>query len=219
MTNTGVELNLNTINIESENFNWTTALAFSYNKSKLKHIYYEFDENGMEVNDTQNGWYIGKSIDEIWDYETDGVWQNNPADIAAAALVNQKPGDPKVVNHYTDDDIILEDGTRVPVYNDKDKVYLGTKTPPIYWSMRNDFTIYKNLSVSVSMYSYMGHKSVEGYWLNGDNGGSQVTNAFNVPSKEYWTVDNPTNDYCRLEAQRRQVWDLPESSTTATSCA
>lgn len=113
VTNTGVELNLNTINIESENFNWTTALAFSYNKSKLKHIYYEFDENGMEVNDTQNGWYIGKSIDEIWDYETDGVWQNNPADIAAAALVNQKPGDPKVVNHYTDDDIILEDGTRV----------------------------------------------------------------------------------------------------------
>ena len=200
VTNKGIEIALNSVNVDTRNFTWNTAIAFSYNKSEIKHIYYEYDEDGNEVNDTSNGWYIGKSIGEIWDYETDGVWQNTPADIAAAALVGQKPGDPKVINHYTEDDKILEDGTRVPVYNDKDKVYLGTTTPPIYWSMRNDFTLWKNLSVSVSMYSYMGHKSLAGYWLNSDNGGSQVINAFNMASKEYWTVDNPTNDYCRLEA-------------------
>ena len=136
----------------------------------------------------------------IWYYETDGVWQNNPEDIKAAALVGQKPGDPKVINHYTEDDKILDDGTRVPVYNDNDKVYQGTTAPPIYWNMRNDFTLWKDLTLSISLYSYMGHKSRAGYWLNQENGGSQVTNGFNVAAREYWTPENPTNDYCRLNA-------------------
>ena len=46
----------------------------------------------------------------------------------------------------------------------------------------------------------MGHKSRAGYWLNQENGGSQVTNGFNVAARKYWTPDNPTNDYCRLNA-------------------
>ena len=56
------------------------------------------------------------------------------------------------------------------------------------------------MTLSISFYSYMGHKSSNGYWLNIDNGGSQIINAFNLPEKEYWTPENPTNDYCRLEA-------------------
>ena len=45
---------------------------------------------------------------------------------AGCAKVNQKPGDPKVRNNYTEDDKINADGSRTPVYNDKDRVYLGT---------------------------------------------------------------------------------------------
>ena len=47
----------------------------------------------------------------------------------------------------------------------------------------------------------MGHKSLSANWLNQDNGGSQVTNVFNMPEKEYWTPENPTNDYGRLDAK------------------
>ena len=198
--NQGFEIALNSTNIQTKDFTWTTSAGFSINKNKINHIYYDYDENGVEKDDTSNGWYIGQPIGTIWYYETDGVWQNTPEDIAAAALVGQKPGDPKVVNNYTADDQILEDGTRIPVYNDNDKVYQGTTAPPIYWNLRNDFTLWKDLSFSFSLYSYMGHKSLSGNWLNQDNGGSQVTNAFNVPEKEYWTPDNPTNDYCRLNA-------------------
>ena len=199
--NSGFEISLNSRNIEKENFTWTTNAGFSINKNKINHIYYDYDENGKEQDDTSNGWYIGKPIGEIWYYETDGIWQNTPEDIAAAALVGQVPGDIKVVNNYTEDDKILEDGTRVPVYNDNDKKYLGTTSPPIYWTLRNDFTLWKNFDVSFSLYSYMGHKSLASYWLNSDNGGSQVTNAYNVPEKKYWTPENPTNDYARLEAK------------------
>ena len=198
--NQGFEISLNSTNIETKDFTWNTSAGFSINKNKINHIYYDYDENGVERDDTSNGWFIGQPMGTIWYYETDGIWQNTPEDIAAAELVGQKPGDPKVVNRYTEDDKILDDGTRVPVYNDKDKAFLGTTAPPIYWNMRNEFTFWKDLTFSFSLYSYMGHKSTNGYWLNQDNGGSQVANAFNMPEKEYWTPDNPTNDYCRLNA-------------------
>lgn len=196
--NSGIELSLSSTNIRTRDFEWGTTVGFSYNKNRIKHLYYDYDENGKENSDTSNGWHIGKPIGEIWYWEVDGIWQVDEA--AQAALVGQKPGDPKVVNHYTDDDKILEDGTRVPVYNDNDKVYHGTTNPPIYWNMRNDFTLWKDLTFSFSLYSYMGHKSLSGNYLNQDNGGSMVTNAFNVFSKSYWTPDNPTNKYARLDA-------------------
>ena len=197
--NSGFELSLNSTNMKTKDFTWTTSAGISYNKNKIVHIYYDYDENGVERDDTSNGWFIGKAADEIWYYETDGVWQNTPEDIAQAALVGQKPGDPKVVNRYTDDDKVLDDGTRIPVYNDNDKTYLGPRTPPVYWNIRNDFE-WKDFTFAFSLYSYMGHKSLSGNWLNQDNGGSQVTNCFNMPDKEYWTPDNPTNKYCRLNA-------------------
>ena len=198
VTNTGFEITLRSVNIDQENFKWNTSVGFSYNKNKIKHLYYEYDESGKELDDTSNGWFIGKPIGEIWYWETDGIWQANEAD--QAALVNQKPGDPKVVNVCTDDDKILEDGTRVPVYNDKDRTYQGTTQPPIYWNMRNDFEFFKDFTFSFSMYSYMGHKSRAGYWLNGDNSGSMFTQTCNTYAKEYWTPENPTNEYGRLNA-------------------
>lgn len=198
VNNTGFEVTLNTRNMKSRNFEWTTSVAFSYNKNEIKHLYYDYDENGQESNDISNGWYIGKPIGEIWTWETDGIWQID--EVEEAALVGQKPGDPKVINHCTDDDEIKADGTRVPVYNDKDKVYLGTTVPPVYWSMRNDFK-YKDWTASFSMYSYAGHKSTETYYLNNDNSGSMITNGCNTYTKEYWTPDNPSNTYARLDAK------------------
>ncbi len=199
--NKGFEIALTSNNIRNKDFTWDTTVGFSLNNNRINHIYYDYDEEGNEKDDTANGWFIGKPIGEIWYYETDGIWQNTPDDIAAAALVGQVPGDIKVKNIYTEDDRILEDGTQVPVYNDNDKTFQGTTRPPIHWSMRNDFTFLKDFTFSFSLYSYMGHKSRHGYWLNQDNGGSEVTNAFNVPQKEYWTPDNPTNKYARLNAK------------------
>ncbi len=206
--NNGFELSLNTINIQNKDFEWRTTFGFSYNKNQIKHLYYEYenilDAEGniigrKEQDDTSNKWFIGKSIGEIWDYKVTGIWQVDEVD--EAAKVGQQPGDPKVENHYTDDDKINADGSRTPVYNDKDKQFLGTTNAPIRWSLRNEFTILKNIDFSFNLYSYMGHKSLEGYYLNNDNGGSLMTYGFNTFKKNYWTIDNPSNTYARLEAK------------------
>lgn len=196
--NSGIEVALNSVNINNDFLKWNTTLNFSYNKNKIVHLYNDYDENGVERDDTSNGWFIDKPISEIWDYEVIGTWQVDEA--KEAALVNQVPGDPKVANHYTKDDIINEDGTRTPVYNDKDKVFQGPRTPPVYWNLRNDFTLWNCFDVSFSFYSYMGHKSTSTYYLNKTNTADCMSRAHNQFIQSYWLPENPTNDFVRLDA-------------------
>lgn len=196
--NTGLELMLNSVNFDEKNFRWTTTLNFSYNRNKIKHLYYDYNENGIENDDSSNGWFIGKSVDEIWDFKVIGTWQVDEAN--EASLGNQVPGDPKVANTYTEDDIINPDGTRIPVYNDKDKVFQGRKTAPIYRNLRNDFTLWKDFDISFSLYSYMGHKSTSTYYLNKANTADCMTRGYNQYIQGYWLPENSSNNHVRLNA-------------------
>ena len=207
--NRGIELSLNSVNLKNQNFQWSTTFGFSYNKNVIKHLYYRYedvlDSDGnvagrKEMDDITNGWFIGKSIGEIWDYRVTGIWQAN--EVKEAEKYGQVPGDPKVANNYTTDDLVNADGSVTPVYNDKDKEFLGQSTPPFHWSLRNEFIIRKDLSFSFNIYSYMGHKSLSGNYLNNDDDGGVINYGLvNLPRKEYWTVDNPTNEYGRIEAK------------------
>lgn len=196
--NDGFELSLNSVNIRNKNFEWRTDLGLSYNKNTIKHLYYNYDENGREQDDKSNGWFIDKPIGTIWSYKVEGIWQID--EYEEAARYKQRPGDPKVWNNPANDEY-NEDGTvKKIVYNNDDKVFLGQNTPKVRLSLRNEFDIMKNLSVSFSLYSYLGHKSLSGWYLNEDNAGSLITYCYNTWVKGYWTPENPTNDYARLDA-------------------
>jgi hypothetical protein len=209
--NKGFEISVNSLNVKSNTIEWRTTLSFSYNKNIIKHLYYQYenvvDANGnvigtKEMDDKSSrdgkGWFIGQPISVIWGNQVTGIWQASEA--AEAAKYGQKPGDPKIANNYTADDKKNADGSTTAVYNDKDKVFLGQETPPINWQLRNDFTFFRNLTLSLNIYSYMGHKSLSGNYMNKDNGGSLITANYNTFSKGYWTPDNPTNKYARLDA-------------------
>ncbi|WP_281635446.1 SusC/RagA family TonB-linked outer membrane protein [Flavobacterium marginilacus] len=201
--NRGIEISLTTLNMKKPNFEWTTTAAFSYNKNTINALYGNMedikDANGnvigkKELDDKTNGWFIGRPISQIWDYKVIGIWQKDEA--AEAAKYSQRPGDPKVENSYTADDV-----NGKPVYNEKDKQFLGETAPPINWSLRNEFKIYKNWDLAINMYSYMGHKSLDGRYMNTYNDGSLYTNNYNPFVNPYWTIDNPTNDWARLDAR------------------
>jgi outer membrane cobalamin receptor len=128
--NSGVELSLNTVNIRNANFQWNTTFGLSYNKNRITHLYYDrediIDANGnvissRERDDISNSWFIGKSIGAIWNYRVTGIWQAN--EVNEAKEYGQAPGDPKVANNYTDDDVKNANGTVTHVYNDKDKEF------------------------------------------------------------------------------------------------
>jgi TonB-linked SusC/RagA family outer membrane protein len=212
VSNSGFEFSLTSQTLRTSVLEWSTTFGLSYNRNTITHLYYEtepvLDANGnvigtKEMDDKSSrdgkGWFIGQPISTIWNYRVTGIWQVN--ELEEAARHGQKPGDPKVANNYTADDRVNADGSITPVYNDQDKEFLGQEDPPVHWSLRNEFTCWKNLTFSFNIYSYMGHKSLSTYYLNTDNAGSMITNALNTYTKEYWTPENPTGKYGRLEAQ------------------
>jgi hypothetical protein len=76
--NKGIEISLTTLNIKNPNFEWTTMVAFSYNKNTINALYGNMEDvkdgNGnvigtKEADDKTNGWFIGKPISQIWDYK------------------------------------------------------------------------------------------------------------------------------------------------------
>lgn len=192
--NKGFELSLTSKNIETQNFSWNSTFNFSLNRNKIIHLYGDMedvlDENGnvigqKELDDIKNGWFIGKSIDEIWGLEVIGVWQQDEAE--EAAKYGLQPGDFK-----------LRDVNKDYQYTDDDKVFQGTTTPKFMWTFRNDFRIFKNLDVSFMLYSYWGHK---GTFNEAKHSGTTVyndrQNAYMIP---YWTPENPTNEYARIDS-------------------
>ncbi|MBZ4190413.1 SusC/RagA family TonB-linked outer membrane protein [Niabella beijingensis] len=205
--NKGFEISINSQNIKRKDFSWNTIFGFSKYTNTIKHLYYRYEDvldaagnvvATRELDDISNGWFIGKPISAIWDYRVTGIWQVNEA--AEAAKYGQRPGDPKVANNYTADDTQNGNGSTSPVYNNNDKEFLGQTTPPVMWSLRNDFA-YKNFNFSFNLYSYWGHKSLSTAYLNQDNSVSLVTYNANAYEKTYWTLDNPNNFFGRLDAR------------------
>lgn len=200
VNNSGIELAINSKNIENDKLSWSTSFSLSYNKNRIKKLYGEKDPvTGKEMDDVANRWFIDHAIDEIWDYKIIGIWQTDERE--EAAKYGQVPGDPKIWNNPAND----KDGT--PYYDDEDKVFLGNTVAPWRMSMRNEFTIFKDFSVSFSMYSFLGWKSARGGVLNYDavmnrdnDGGFLLFKMQNQPWKHYWTPETPYNDAGRIDA-------------------
>ena len=191
--NQGVELSLHSTNIQQPNLTWRTTFNLAYNKNTIKHLYgimenvTDADGNVIgqkEADDITNGYFIGHALDEVWGYKFIGVWQENEAE--EAAKYGQRPGDPHILD---------VDGNYK--YNNDDKVFQGNTTPKVRWNMRNEFTIFKNFDFSFSMYSYLGHIKTMGRFTNNN----ALLNTTNQIKREYWTPENPINDYPRLSAK------------------
>jgi len=186
--NKGIELNLNSRNMERNNFSWTSGFNFSLNRNKIKHLYgpvNQLDAQGnitgqVEPDDVSNGWFIGHDISEIWDLKVLGVWQSKEA--AEAAKFGLRPGDFK-----------LEDVNKDGKYTDDDRQFLGYRTPRFQASFRNDFTLYKNIDFSFMLYTNWGQQTTFNWAKNGsDFLFPDKSNSYKLP---YWTPDNPINDY------------------------
>lgn len=190
--NKGFEISLNTVNVDNDNFSWRSSIVLTHNRNKINHLYGDMvdvlDDNGnvigqREEDDIANDWYIGHAIDEIFDYKIDGIWQLNEAD--EAAVYGREPGDVKL-RDVNDDGIIDFD----------DQVFQGNRLPKYRASLRNDFT-YKNFDLSIFANALLGHKGPNNEHFN-FRIQQQRLNKIITP---YWTPENPTNDWARLDSK------------------
>ena len=188
--NKGIELTLNSNIITHKNFSWRATGTFSLNRNKVVHLYGLVDvvdpatgkvTGQVEKDDLKNKWFIGHDLDQIWDLKVLGIWQQNEA--TEAAKYGVSPGDFKVQD-------VNGDGK----YSNEDRQFLGYRSPRYQWSLRNEFTLFKNIDFSFQVYSIWGQYNDFNQAKN-NSAFIDRQNSYNFP---YWTKDNPRNDYARL---------------------
>ena len=67
--NKGIEATLNTINIQTQDFQWRTSLSFFLNRDKIVEL------RGDGKDDINNKWFIGKPLSIFYDFNVIGIWQ------------------------------------------------------------------------------------------------------------------------------------------------
>lgn len=186
--NKGVEVTLNTRNIETDNFRWTTNFNFAKNVNEILELDGELDRI---IYGNHGILQVGEASDAVFGLEKVGIWQLDEAD--AADVYNTFPGAYKFKDQN-------EDG----LINDDDKVILGNNSPDWTAGMTNNFK-YKNLDFSVSVntrqgtYGHSESNSLSVPW-NGDDA------KFNKLDVDYWTPTNPDSENPALEYGADASW-------------
>ncbi|WP_316837243.1 TonB-dependent receptor [Pedobacter nutrimenti] len=176
--NKGIELGINTVNLNTSSFNWKTNLTFSLNRNKIKELY------GNGKDDLANRWFIGKPINVIYDFEKVGIWQEYER--AEALKYGQSPGH-----------IHVRDLNNDGLIDERDYKVLGTPSPDFTGGLTNTFT-YKNWDLSIFMYGRYGGLYNDDFTYMFTAWDNEQWNKLNV---KYWTPENKSNEYPEIGAQ------------------
>jgi len=175
--NRGIEIGINTTNITTKDFSWTSGLVFSRNKEEIVSL---ADEN---TNDVANKWFIGYPVNVYYDYDMVGIWQLNEAD--EAAKFGYKPGDIRVAD-------VTGDGA----FTTADRVVLGAQVPKWSGGFNNDIR-FRNFDLNIYIYARIGQWISSEYDAKYDPQGLE-----NSAQVNYWTPENPSNEYPQPNASR-----------------
>ena len=128
--NTGLDVMINTVNVQTSDFRWTTSINMNYNKNKICSLG-ETDADifpgPMFVNTSSTILRVGESLGSFWGYKRLGVWTENEA--LEAQKVGQHVGEVKRSNEME---------------------IIGKGLPDLTGSIINTFT-YKNFDLTVDL--------------------------------------------------------------------
>lgn len=176
--NRGVELSLNTINVQKGNFSWTSTLTFSKNKEEITGLI----DNSDIINREDNSLFIGYPIKTFYTFNKLGIWQEGEEEeMAKYTNVVYKVGDIKVEN-IVQDSLIDADDRKV----------VGSVVPDWVAGFENTLR-YKSLELSIYLFARWG-QTIKAEFLGRYNPSGEG----NGPAYfDYWTPENPTNDFPR----------------------
>lgn len=182
--NKGLEIFLNTVNIDTRNFKWESNITFTSMRNKVK------DLGGIDEIIIGAGYTHveqvairkpGLPLNSYYGWEVAGVWQKD--DDFSKMKEDYKPGDLKYVDQNNDG-----------VINDADRVVLGDSFPDFQWSFGNTFT-YKNFDLYVFFEGVQGVDMLNGNLIDSYFPINFRRNKFAEPYLNRWTPENPTNEY------------------------
>lgn len=190
----GVEVSVVGFPIRNNNLTWSVGLNYAASRNKIVKIDGQVDENGKPVDNKTNGWFIGQPINVIYDYKTAGIFQYSDFDYANGAWVLKPgteikrsdvvaPGKVKVVDRD-------QDGSITP-----DDRYVIATDPKFVMSLFTSLE-YKGIDLFMDWYGVYGSKKRNAY-LHDPNSGGSLQGKLNGIKVDYWTPNNPTNEFPR----------------------
>lgn len=223
VSNKGIELSLNTVNVRKRDFTWNTSLTFSLNRNCVEDL-----GEGVSVkpNNVSKGAFkdeptqlmVGHPIGIIYGYEWDGNYQLSDFDIYYRST--KIPVDAELVNtaNYGDFDFVLKKGVTAingvdPKPGDRklkdlsgnnvvnaaeDKTIIGNCLPDFTYGIGNTFT-WKGLSLYVFFDGVHGKDILNEFKYNVVPGGVATYN--NITRDAYynaWRPENGSNKHARL---------------------
>jgi TonB-dependent starch-binding outer membrane protein SusC len=215
-SNEGIELSLNTYNLKSKNFSWTSNFNVSFNKNRLVELtsgseYLLSIAGGIE---TTNNYIarVGSPLGSFYGYTYEGVYQYDDFDqlpngayllksnvvapnggplVANRATV--KPGDPK----YRD---INGDG----VVTSDDQGIIGNGSPTAIGGLNNDFA-YKGFDLNIFFQWAAGGENLNANRFYLERPLRVGNNQFESYNNR-WSPTNSSNYAPRVLAQGADVW-------------
>lgn len=196
--NMGIDLTINTVNIQNKNFSWNTAVTLSHNKNKVKKLTGEqVQEWEAKFGYDQNTHIIGvdQPLGQMYGYVTDGLYQVEDFNYDAATNTytlkdgvpykgdkeNVKPGMWKFKNL---------DGSEDCKITESDRTVIGNAYPKIYGGINNTFT-YKDFDLSIFLTYSLGNDVFNATKLTNTKSGRKNENVLTVAdSKHRWVLVN-----------------------------
>lgn len=153
MENKGVEFTLNTVNVEKENFSWSTSFNLSANRNKVLSLATPadiFGVGGPNFTNQTNIIRVGEPVGAFWGLVRLGTWSEAERSEAAEFVsyrngLTMLPGDIKYLDVNGDKAI-----------NDSDRMIIGNGTPDFWGAFTNSFR-YKNFDMTIELQYSVGN--------------------------------------------------------------
>ena len=196
--NMGVDLTITSVNIDRNDFTWTTNLNLSHNDNKIVALSgedYFLEEATFGYNQNTHKIEVGKPIGQFYGFETIGLYQVDDFTYdSSTGTYTLKPGIPGrdgvQPGYWKFKD---EDGNGT--IDDNDRKVIGNANPVFYGGITNNFS-YKGFDLSIFFSFSYGAEVLNGTKLSNTKTGSTNKNVLAIASSEnrWMTIDRYGNE-------------------------
>ncbi len=210
VSNSGIELTLNTVNIKNRDFSWDSNFNISFNRNKVLSL--NEDEPSLATRVTWGNFnnaypYIaipGQPIAMFYGYLFDGIYQYDDFDKVGDTYV-LKAGIPNNGNDRANiqpGDIRYRDINGDGSVDSYDLTIIGNPNPKFIGGFTNNFR-YRDFDLSVFLQFSYGGQIMNANRIEFEGGDPTARTSLNMFAsvKDRWTPDNPSNTLFRVGGQ------------------
>ncbi|WP_152439866.1 SusC/RagA family TonB-linked outer membrane protein [Arcticibacter svalbardensis] len=215
ISNEGVELTLNTVNIKKKDFSWTSNFNISFNKNRVVSLNEDqaalLTSVGWSSNYNNTTPYIakpGKSVALFYGFIFDGIYQYEDFNNTSSGGYQLKDGIPNngaAASTIQPGDIKYKDINGDGLVNSDDRTIIGDPNPIHIGGFSNNFT-YKGFDLNVFLQWSYGNEILNANRLEFEGGSARTSLNQFATFQDRWTPTNPSNEYFRARGQGPSVY-------------